>query len=956
MPLSDPTPPRLAPLARGATAAIFRSEDRAGEPAALKLSASKEANRAIEREAYMSGFLRHPALLPVLDSGTDAQGRAWLLLPLLPGTTLADWRGEDRELVEWLTPVADALDLLHHAGWGHADLKPANLLLAGERSEAPLLLSDLGLVSRLREKAPGGSPAYLSPSRIEDRPLTWRDDLHALAVLTYEALAGELPYGNVRGEALLGAIAKADILPLTRFREDLPADLDHLFATTLSDGTSASSVMGWMDELRARFGLDPAPRCLFLDDSLPASRQPGGDELLRERGRDSFRDLLADHLSSVTHERVPPGHDEASVLEDLAGGRRSRLLVILGFLLSRQLLRDDAGWASFHLPMSDWLGDLEKHFALVEQDETRATAAPSSTRGAEKTREEWLQAWASEAENAEARLRLLVEALSRGELDWLGAVSNREMLELAQRSSRESQLRLLGLADTLDLPDSIDCRITVLGVMRRLRDGEIEESEELFWRIEPDLNLETSGELNRQLLYPMLEEGKIKEGFRFLDEWRRRRGPEIEGSELEIRVAAREITALAKYGDPESAKNLASEFLDRFSGRRGLWIIYMALANLSSEKADFGEALRFSRLALEGIQEEGGSLDLEVGTLIYVADSIILAADTKSFPEISHDLDEAISKAEELNDPLLIERSISSKALWGIHRGDVAEAEELLHRAIRSAEQSGDLKRSPFFRINLAVAIYYQGDYRRLLPLVAELSAGLDEFDSLNRILYTKNILALFLIAFGRLDEARRHVEEALPIAVETGATKNEGYLLLKRAFLHHYCGETGEALADLEAARENFAAAKAEDEVWRCRLWRIELAPEPACDGDGLAELIESFERIEKPRYLPFTWRLLARHSRIAGDRVLAERALNAGLEVAGRLGNPEYLWPLHVEEAELAAVKKDRAAERDRLGRAVEILRDLSQHLPPGEERDRFLARSDRAAVLARLRGRRP
>ena len=95
---------------------------------------------------------------------------------------------------------------------------------------------------------------------------------------------------------------------------------------------------------------------------------------------------------------------------------------------------------------------------------------------------------------------------------------------------------------------------------------------------------------------------------------------------------------------------------------------------------------------------------------------------------------------------------------------------------------------------------------------------------------------------------------------------------------------------------------------------------------------------------------------------RLRREESLFAGVrqqlarwaeDVHEKLGNPDEIWPLHVETADLALARGDEAAARRSLNIAARILRDLSLHFPAGDRRELFLARSDRRAVLDRLLG---
>jgi serine/threonine protein kinase/tetratricopeptide (TPR) repeat protein len=110
--------------------------------------------------------------------------------------------------------LAEALAFLHAQRVCHRDLKPSNVLL--DPSGKPLLL-DFNLSTSERETAmhTGGTLRYMAPEQIraflDGKPegLDERADLFALAVMVYELLAGDHPYGAIPAD-LIGE-------PLARF-------------------------------------------------------------------------------------------------------------------------------------------------------------------------------------------------------------------------------------------------------------------------------------------------------------------------------------------------------------------------------------------------------------------------------------------------------------------------------------------------------------------------------------------------------------------------------------------------------------------------------------------------------------------------------------------------------------------------------------------------------------------
>ncbi|MBZ0237484.1 MAG: serine/threonine protein kinase, partial [Deltaproteobacteria bacterium] len=92
-----------------------------------------------------------------------------------------------------LFQLCDGLFALHGAGKLHRDIKPSNLLV--DRTGRVVIL-DFGLVTdveavhvdRTHEQLAVGTPAYMSPEQVQDRPLSEASDWYAVGVILYEAL------------------------------------------------------------------------------------------------------------------------------------------------------------------------------------------------------------------------------------------------------------------------------------------------------------------------------------------------------------------------------------------------------------------------------------------------------------------------------------------------------------------------------------------------------------------------------------------------------------------------------------------------------------------------------------------------------------------------------------------------------------------------------------------------
>jgi eukaryotic-like serine/threonine-protein kinase len=183
-------------LAAGGSAFVFGATTDADESVVVKWSRWRDAEavRRFEREAAMTATAR--PLAPAVRGSGVVGGRPYLVLERLTGTTIAEWlaRPEPLEPRATLLAIATAVAELHELGVVHADLKPENLILDGER----VRIIDFGLACRGDdvggEPVSGGTIYYSAPEQLGRSPLTTATDIYALGVIAFELFAGRPPF------------------------------------------------------------------------------------------------------------------------------------------------------------------------------------------------------------------------------------------------------------------------------------------------------------------------------------------------------------------------------------------------------------------------------------------------------------------------------------------------------------------------------------------------------------------------------------------------------------------------------------------------------------------------------------------------------------------------------------------------------------------------------------------
>lgn len=158
---------------------------------------SAEVARRLEREADVVRKLDHPHIVPLL-AAFDGN----LVYAYVPGSDLAALLdGPPLPVGRAVKVVADVLRALEHAhlhGVVHCDVKPANVLLKGERA----LLTDFGFAKDLALTAITGdqellgTPNYMAPEQFRGVRTDHRSDLYGVGAVLYHCLVGAPPYGS----------------------------------------------------------------------------------------------------------------------------------------------------------------------------------------------------------------------------------------------------------------------------------------------------------------------------------------------------------------------------------------------------------------------------------------------------------------------------------------------------------------------------------------------------------------------------------------------------------------------------------------------------------------------------------------------------------------------------------------------------------------------------------------
>jgi hypothetical protein len=183
--------------------------------------------------------LKHPRGAMIFDAGHLADGRPFIVMEYVEGSTLAETLAregqfEPERAVRIVSEICDVLSEAHALGIVHRDLKPSNIIL----NERGVCVLDFGIAKVLQDSTEVtrthpttesglviGTPRYMSPEQCLGHRVGPATDLYSVGVLLYEMLAGRPPFVDHLSSVVLVKQATAQPTALLSLRPDLPRAL-----------------------------------------------------------------------------------------------------------------------------------------------------------------------------------------------------------------------------------------------------------------------------------------------------------------------------------------------------------------------------------------------------------------------------------------------------------------------------------------------------------------------------------------------------------------------------------------------------------------------------------------------------------------------------------------------------------------------------------------------------------
>lgn len=178
----------------------------------------------------------HPGVVGVIDSGELADGKPFIVMQYVDGSTLRSVmkpEGMDLEKsADIIRQIGRALTAAHEKGIFHRDLKPENVMLQNlGHGEEQVKVIDFG-IAKIKDSvvAPStatnvsaGTVSYMAPEQLSGRPVSAATDVYALAEIAYEMLTGRKPFNPETNFELLEMQRSGVRISPADLRPSLPA-------------------------------------------------------------------------------------------------------------------------------------------------------------------------------------------------------------------------------------------------------------------------------------------------------------------------------------------------------------------------------------------------------------------------------------------------------------------------------------------------------------------------------------------------------------------------------------------------------------------------------------------------------------------------------------------------------------------------------------------------------------
>ena len=311
-----------------------------------------EAMYVLLQEAWVTGRLEHPNIVPIYRLGRNSEGQPVIVMKRIEGVawddllkdpSLAPRDFDSDDPLDWhidiLMEVCDAVHYAHNQQIIHRDLKPENVMVGGF---GEVYVVDWGLAVSVAdnpsERLPGvaeigepaGTPAYMAPEMAEgeaDRH-GLQTDVYLLGGILHRIVTGEPPH---QGESLFDIMLRAYHSEPKTYGDDVPSRLADICNRAMSR------------DPRERFESAESFRRALVE--FKRSRQSIELSGHAHARLDEFRDMLDDETEGEaalyeTFGECRFGFERALEVDDTNDEAREGLQEVMELMIEREMAHD----------------------------------------------------------------------------------------------------------------------------------------------------------------------------------------------------------------------------------------------------------------------------------------------------------------------------------------------------------------------------------------------------------------------------------------------------------------------------------------------------------------------------------------------------------------------------------------------------------------------------------------
>jgi len=227
----------LGKLGKGAMATVYKARQLSLDRiVAIKVlpkrySENPEFVDRFYREGKAAAKLNHANIVQAIDVA-ETDGYHYFIMEFVDGYTIHDKltnnrRYTEKEALDVIIQIADALVHAHARGLIHRDVKPKNIMITNDNIAK---LADMGLArevsdTRLAQSEAGrayGTPYYISPEQIRGEvEIDLRADIYSLGATFYHMVTGRVPFDAANPTAVMLKHLREQLTPPDHINPEL---------------------------------------------------------------------------------------------------------------------------------------------------------------------------------------------------------------------------------------------------------------------------------------------------------------------------------------------------------------------------------------------------------------------------------------------------------------------------------------------------------------------------------------------------------------------------------------------------------------------------------------------------------------------------------------------------------------------------------------------------------------